>query len=123
MAALDEFLQYMDMLCERLGMWIVVSVFMEYSRGLMLPSERKSVEPLAAHIDPWCVSVKDQSLRHIVAKSYWSDEAMVEGVHEWVTPTLGLEKGYYWIVDDIGLPGNGRHSMGVARQYCGQLGK
>ena len=123
MVDLDEFERYMDLLCERLGHADRRLGFMEYSRGLMLPIERKSIEPLAAHIDPWRVSAKHQSLHHMVAKSDWSDEAVLEGVREWVTPTLGLEKGCYWIVDDTGFPKNGRHSMGVARQYCGQLGK
>ena len=123
MVDLDEFERYMDLLCERLGHADRRLGFMEYSRGLMLPIERKSIEPLAAHIDPWRVSAKHQSLHHMVAKSDWSDEAVLEGVREWVTPTLGLEKGCYWIVDDTGFPKNGRHSVGVARQYCGQLGK
>lgn len=89
----------------------------------MPPIERKSVEPLAAHTDPWHVSAKHQSLHYIVAKSDWSDERVLEGVREWVQPVLGLEKGGYWIVDDTGFPQNGRHSLGVTPQYCGQLGK
>ena len=47
----------------------------------------------------------------------------LRGVREWVAPALGLEKGGYWIVDDTGIPQNGRHSLGGTRQYCGQLGK
>ena len=89
----------------------------------MLPIERKSIEPLAAHIDPWDVSAKHQSLHHVVAKSDWSDDALLTQVRERVMPTLGLEEGCCWIVDDTGLPKKGQHSVGVARQYCGQIGE
>ena len=44
-------------------------------------------------------------------------------VCDWVMPTLGLANGRYWIVDDTGFPKKGKDSVGVARQYCGQLGK
>ncbi len=89
----------------------------------MLPIERKSVEPLAAHIDPRHVSARHQSLHHLVAKSDWSDEGVLAGLVEWVSPALGLDRGRFWIVDDTGFAKKDRHSVGVARQYCGQLGK
>ena len=96
---------------------------MDYCRGLMLPIERKSVEPLAAHLDPLRVRSKHQSLHHFVADSEWSDQAVLERVRDWVIPTLGTEDGCYWIVDDSGHPKYGKHSVGVAHQYCGNLGK
>lgn len=123
MANLAEFERYMNHLCGLLGHADRRAGFLDYSRGLMLPIERKSVEPLAAHTDPWRVSSKHQSLHHMVAKADWSDEAVLGGVREWAIPGLELEEDCYWIVDDTGFPKKGRHSVGVTRQYCGQLGK
>ena len=114
MAKLAEYQRYMKYLCEALGHQDRHVGFSDYSRGLMLPIERKSVEPLAAHINPEHVSAKHQSLHHLVADSEWSDVAVVGRVREWVMPRLGVGGGF---------PKKGTHSVGVARQYCGQLGK
>jgi SRSO17 transposase len=123
MAKLAEYERYMKYLCEALGHQDRHVGFSDYSRGLMLPIERKSVEPLAAHIDPGHVSAKHQSLHHLVADSEWSDVAVLGRVRDWVIPQLGRKSQFYWIVDDTGFPKKGTHSVGVARQYCGQLGK
>lgn len=119
----SEFDRYLEHLCNALGHADRHAAFKDYSRGLMLPIERKSVEPLAAHADPWNVRSKHQSLHHFVADSPWSDDAVIDAVREWVKPHLGLEEGCYWIVDDTSYPKKGQHSVGVAHQYCGQLGK
>jgi SRSO17 transposase len=91
----------------------------------MLPLKRKSVEPLAASIDPLHVSSLHQSLNHFVAQSPWSDRAVLERVNDWVLPRMNLagRDPVFWIADDTGMPKQGTHSVGVARQYCGQLGK
>ena len=94
-----------------------------YCTGLMLPLSRKSVEPMAARIDPLHASARHQALHHFVAKSEWPDAAVMARVRDWVAPALGLDSGRYWIIDDTGFPKKGNHSVGVARQYCGQLGK
>lgn len=60
MAELDDFERYMRQLCEVLGHADRHAGFTDYSRGLMLPIERKSVEPLTAHTDPWRVSAKQR---------------------------------------------------------------
>lgn len=117
---LDRYLAY---LCEALGHADRHAGFVDYSRGLMLPIRRKSVEPLAAYSDPLHVPAKHQSLHHFVANSDWSDEAVLKRVREWVVSALGLASECYWIVDDTGFPKKGECSVGVARQYCGQLGK
>ncbi len=96
----------------------------DYCLGLLMPLERKSVEPLAAVTDPARVSAKHQSLLHFVGQAPWSDEVLLGRVRD-QTLSLMEKRGQVraWIVDDTGLPKKGRHSVGVARQYCGQLGK
>jgi SRSO17 transposase len=89
----------------------------------MLPLDRKSVEPMAASLDPLHASARHQALHHFVAQAEWSDEEMLRRVAQWVVPRMGLDSGAYWIIDDTGYPKKGKHSVGVARQYCGQLGK
>src|SRR3954451_16090751 len=95
-----------------------------YTTGLLLPGERKSVEPMAARLDPARVGAAHQSLHHFVAKAAWDDAALLRAVRDHVLPAL-LERGPIraWLVDDTGLPKKGKLSVGVARQYCGQLGK
>ena len=123
MGNLAEFETYLECLCEVLGHMDRNVGLKDYCRGLMLPIQRKSIEPLAAHTDPLHVGAKHQSLHHFVAKSDWSDAAVLGRVRDWVLPTLGVGNCCYWIVDDTGFPKKGKHSVGVARQYCGQLGK
>ena len=119
----DELERYLDRLAGVLGHADRRVGLMDYCRGLMLPIKRKSVEPLAAHVDPLHVQAKHQSLHHFVAKSAWSDEAVLREVRAVVEPVLNFDRGCYWIIDDTGIPKQGTHSVGVTRQYCGQLGK
>jgi len=95
-----------------------------YTTGLLLPGERKSVEPMAARVDPGRVGAAHQSLHHFVAKAAWDDASLLKAVRDHVLPAM-LERGPIraWLVDDTGLPKKGKLSVGVARQYCGQLGK
>ena len=95
-----------------------------YIKGLMLPGERKSVEPMAARVQPDNVRSAHQSMHHLVAEAAWSDEAMLAAVAEAVLPKLVRDDTpVHWIIDDTGFPKKGKHSVGVARQYCGQSGK
>jgi SRSO17 transposase len=123
MADMIEFDRYMAHLCEGLGYSTRNQSLVEYCSGLMLPIQRKSVEPLAAHADPLHVRAKHQALHHFVANARWSDRVLLERIREYVEPHLGLEHGAYWIIDDTAHVKYGRHSVGVARQYCGRLGK
>jgi SRSO17 transposase len=95
-----------------------------YCRGLLLPGDRKSIEPMAARLDPANVQPMRQSLHHLVAKAPWSDEAILEQVRSQVLPAMQKHGPVVaWIVDDTGFPKKGTHSVGVARQYCEQVGK
>jgi SRSO17 transposase len=63
-------------------------------------------------------------LRHFVGEGKWSDERVLVKVGEMVLPELERHGTIEaWIIDDTGFPKQGRHSVGVARQYCGHLGK
>jgi SRSO17 transposase len=95
-----------------------------YCTGLLLPGERKSVEPMAARIEPARVQAKHQSMHHVVAKAEWDDAALLRAVRDQVLPAIERHGPVrYWMVDDTAFPKQGEHSVGVARQYCGQLGK
>jgi len=115
--------RYLDDLCDGLGHADRREGLKGYCRGLMLPLERKSVEPLAAHLDPRHVRAVHQSLHHFVAKSQWSDAAVLERVRSHVVSAMNARDRRYWIVDDTGFRKHGKHSVGVARQYCGEIGK
>lgn len=96
----------------------------DYCAGLLMPSERKSVEPLAALTAPQRTAAQHQSLLHFVGEGRWSDERVLAKVRQLVLPALERHGAIEaWIIDDTGFPKKGRHSVGVSRQYCGQLGK
>jgi SRSO17 transposase len=96
----------------------------QYCTGLLLPGERKSVEPMAARLAPDNVRRMHQSLHHLVADAAWSDEVLLSRVRAQVLPAMEKQGPVVaWIVDDTGFPKKGRHSVGVTRQYCGQVGK
>jgi SRSO17 transposase len=95
-----------------------------YCSGLLLPGERKSVEPMAARLAPDNVRRTHQSLHHLVADAPWSDEAVLGSVRQHVLTAMKQNGPVVaWIVDDTGFVKKGTHSVGVARQYCGQVGK
>ena len=96
----------------------------DYCTGLLMPCERKSVEPLAAITAPHRTAAQHQSLMHFVSTAPWSNEKVLAKVREMVLPALQRHGAIEaWIIDDTGFPKQGRHSVGVTRQYCGELGK
>ena len=123
MSASERFDQYMAHLSQALGHADRHAGLKGYCTGLMLPLSRKSVEPMAARMDPLHASARHQALHHFVAKAQWSDAQVLRRVCQWVMPHMDFSQGGWWIIDDTGFPKKGVHSVGVARQYCGLLGK
>ena len=89
-----------------------------YLQGLLGPGERKSVEPMAARVAPGDV----QQLHHFISTSPWRCEPLEEELVRAADRLVGGPDAVL-VVDDTALVKQGRHSVGVARQYCGQLGK
>ena len=100
--------------------------FATYAFGLLSDGERKSVEPMASRATGSkheCQNMHDRLL-HFVGDSPWDDRAVRREAARYVTSTLAARESVTtWIIDDTGFPKKGRHSVGVTRQYCGQLGK
>src|SRR5689334_8209659 len=89
-----------------------------YLRGLLGPSERKSLQPMAASLG---LSGHDQ-LQHFIASPAWDDAPLWRVLAEQADRLVGGPKAAL-VIDDTALPKKGTLSVGVARQYCGQLGK
>lgn len=124
-AKMERFEEYVSMIAGQLGHADRVEPFRGYCAGLMLPGERKSVEPMAARVAPMAVRSTHQRLHHFVADAAWSDAAVLGAVRSHVLGAAGKRFGApeVLIIDDTGFPKKGTHSVGVARQYCGPLGK
>ena len=119
-----RFAAYVEELASVIGHADRIAPLEAYCIGLLLPCERKSVEPMAAITAPERVSAQHQSLLHFVSQGGWSDEKILGKVREIVVPEMERHGPIEaWIIDDTGFPKQGKHSVGVQRQYCGQLGK
>ncbi len=120
----QRFAAYLDSLAQAAGHLDRAVPLKSYCTGLLLPGERKSVEPMAARLAPEDVQRMHQSLHHFVANAPWSDEALLERVRHFVLPVMKRNGSVVaWIVDDTGFVKKGTHSVGVVRQYCGPVGK
>jgi len=89
---------------------------MQYVQGLLMPGQRKSIEPMAERL-----GVDAQGLQQFVSASPWSDAAVWSVVRKHIIPHL--EPMESWIVDETGWLKQGQHSVGVSHQYCGAVGK
>jgi SRSO17 transposase len=119
-----RFEAYVDGLASVIGHADREGPLRDYCKGLILPGERKSVEPIAAITAPERVSAQHQSLLHFIGQGGWSDENVMAKVREMVLPQMERNEPIkVWIIDDTAFPKQGAHSVGVARQYCGRLGK
>ena len=120
----ERFAAYIAELTSVIGHADRVAPLRDYCTGLLAAEGRRSVEPMAAVTAPARVSVQHQKLLHFIGEGAWSDEEVLAKVRELVVPKIerhGPIKA--WIVDDTGVPKQGRHSVGVHHQYCGELGK
>ena len=120
----SRFTAYVEGLTSVIGHADRAKPLRDYCMGLMMPCERKSVEPMAAITAPERTAAQHQSLLHFVGEGKWSDEKVLAKVRELVLPQIERHGSIEaWIIDDTGFPKKGQHSVGVTRQYCGQLGK
>lgn len=120
----DRLARYLAHLAGALGDTRRAQPMADYCAGLLLPCERKSVEPIAAVTAPAATSAKHQSLMHFVSQSPWADEAVLAKVREHALPAIEREGPIeVWIIDETSFPKCGSHSVGVSHQYCGHLGK
>ncbi len=120
----ERFSAYLGALASVIGPTNRAGPLRDYCTGLLLPAERKSVEPMAAMTAPSRTAAQHQSLLHFVGQGNWSDEAVLTKIRDVVLPEIEAHGPITaWIIDDTGFPKKGKHSVGVARQYCGQIGK
>ena len=89
-ASQARFASYVEALVEVIGHADRAEPLNDYCVGLLMPGERKSVEPMAAIVAPARVSAKHQSLLHLVGQAPWSDEAVLQKIRELVLP--GIER-------------------------------
>jgi len=119
-----RFVKYLDGLTSVIGHADRAAPLKGYCTGLLAAEGRRSVEPMAAVTAPAGVSAQHQKLLHFVANAAWSDELVLAKVQEMVLPQIERHGPIEaWIIDDTSFPKQGRHSVGVHHQYCGQLGK
>ncbi len=89
-----------------------------YARGLMEAGARKSLEPMVTRMGG--TSVEYEALQHFLADSPWDPAVIDRAVAERVCAVI---EPMGWVLDDTGVPKDGKHSPGVKRQYSGTLGK
>jgi SRSO17 transposase len=120
-----RFLSYLDTLIPVLTHPAQEDSLRAYCTGLcLLEGERKSMEPIAAKLAPTRTKAAHRSLQGFITEAPWSADALLDAARDYALPNITSQSPIEaWIVDDTGLPKKGKCSVGVAPQYCGQLGK
>jgi SRSO17 transposase len=120
----SRFDRYVERLAAVLGHADRRAPLAAYLTGLLLPGERKSVEPMAARVAPREVSRTHQSMHHFVASAPWDERELLAVARDYALAALERHAPVgAWVVDDTAIPKKGNHSVGVTWQYCGVLGK
>ncbi len=112
----DRFKAFMGALVPPLGRSERRAAATSYVQGLLMPGERKSIEPMAARL-----GVDPQRLQQFMSDSPWDEGTLWQAIRQGVIPHF--EPIEAWIVDETGWLKQGRHSVGVSHQYCGAVGK
>ena len=120
----QNFMAYLERLTAAVGHADRHEPLRVYLEGLLLPGDRKSVEPMAARIDPRNVRSRHQSMHHFVATAPWDAQKIIQSARDYALEEFEHHGGVQaWVLDDTSYPKKGSHSVGVGRQYCGVLGK
>ena len=120
--ATSRFLAFVEGLTSVIGHADRAKPLRDYCIGLMMPGERKSVEPMAAITAPERTAAQHQSLLHFVGEGTWSDEKVLAKVREMVLPEIERHGPIEaWIIDDTGFPKKGRHSVGSVVNIAASL--
>ena len=121
---LEHFLDGLLKALEAEGWCGSIESFCGYCLGLVLPGERKSMEPVAARVDPEHVQARYASIQRLITDSEWDYRVLLGAVRDYCLPLLlAKPRLEAWALDDTSFPKKGTHSVGVAHQYCGNLGK
>jgi SRSO17 transposase len=113
---MDEFPEFLEPLVAELGRSERREGATLYVQGLLMPGERKSVEPMAQRL-----GTDSQKLQQFIADSPWDDQEVWRAIRREVVPVM--EPLVAWIIDETGWLKQGKNSVGVAHQYCGAVGK
>jgi len=113
---MDEFPEFLEPLVAELGRSERREGAALYVQGLLMPGERKSVEPMAERL-----GTDSQKLQQFIADSPWDEQEVWRAIRREVVPVM--EPLAAWIIDETGWLKQGKNSVGVAHQYCGAVGK